>query len=106
MHIVLHTHLPAITEHLMMFCVRSAVTAFIHMITFQLRNDAVTWKLHYSPYVWMRKLAQRSEVTSTPSHSLVGAELRTELWFVHCQSSGLEPPRFPASYRTDEAQSR
>lgn len=51
MHIVLHTHLPAITEHLTMFWVRSAVTAFIHVITFQLCNDAVKWKLHYSPYV-------------------------------------------------------
>lgn len=25
--------------------------AFMHLITFQLRNDAVKRKLHYSPYV-------------------------------------------------------
>lgn len=53
--------------------------AFIHLITFQLRNVAVPWKLRFSPMLWMRKLAQRSEVTSAPSHSLSGAELRTEL---------------------------
>lgn len=51
MHTVSHTHLPAITEHLTTIWVRSAAAAFMHLITFQLRSDAVKRKLHYSPYV-------------------------------------------------------